>query len=429
MSGSDWLLARVDLSVGEAQEWFARLHAAGTLDASWPALHGLPAMSRSLGSPLMMLQVMPSVDSPASSLLVGVKRPVQGLIWAADERHAQVVPDRVELAGGRRSFVPATELAGIYVTSAEVPDELQTTQGVFVGRAERRAWLVESRGEESFEHYLIQIGWDPRRTDLSMLELTHVERLGLETVMSVRVALGDLGAAPDVSGSRRVTVKVPTVGRSVTHEVLLHTLEGELLDRSGPYPIAELVSLSITVDGQEDLRPTVIGATGPPPPWQERAGRLGDIEADMTELLASAAQARILLDRQSARQRLVERLVAATGELLVHDPYFGRDADDWRLLDGVGIPTRVLTCKLAKDKLPRLPAHVTAKVRAKAPMHERIYLWDGGGVALGGSPTTFGNAPVRMEQLRLSDVKWWRDEFLRLWESEHFATIPRKKDS
>ena len=58
-------------------------------------------------------------------------------------------------------------------------------------------------------------------------------------------------------------------------------------------------------------------------------------------------------------------------------------------------------------------------------MHERFYVWEGGGLSVGGSPTTFGQAPVRIQRLRPADAERCRDEFEQLWGSPLFKPVPR----
>lgn len=103
-------------------------------------------------------------------------------------------------------------------------------------------------------------------------------------------------------------------------------------------------------------------------------------------MIRNGAQARMVADRQTALDRLGAWLRTARGELLVMDRYFGQDVGDWRLLDDLEVPVRVLTAKIAPpaDGLPVIAAHVEARHRPKAPLHERVYLWDAGGLSVGG---------------------------------------------
>ena len=436
VAGETWLVGRASLAVGSAERWFEALlehhaAAAGSGLVTLPAVDPLPPLSARLEHPEALLQVFPDIDSPASSLISGLDRPAQALLWRAPNVPAFVAPDSVKI-DRQWLYSPSGKVAGIHVTSDDVHDAIATARGLLVGRAERRAWISEAHGSGDFEYYLADLGWDPGRIDLADLEVTHVERLGKETVLSTRIRLEDVDLAA-VRHVGRCSVRLPTIGRKVTHEVLLHTVEGELLDRSGPYPLLERIVSTMTVDGHV-LTPTVYGITDPPPELQARLERRDRLRAELDELLQNSAQARVIADRETARERLKEMLAGARGELLVQDRYFGQDLDDWRLLDDVKVPVRVLTGKIAMDddgevKLAPIGATVQARFRPKAPIHERLYLWDGGGLSVGGSPTTFGQAPVRILRLRESDVQQSRAEFEALWASPLFSEVPRAPDA
>ena len=428
-TGDTWLVGRAVLDVGTAENWFEQLaeHGAGSTPFELAGADPLPPLWAQLERPEALLRVLPNIDSPASSLISGLDRPAQALLWTSTADPMLTIPDDVDIAG-QRVYSATRELAGIHITPEYVDKSIRTARGLLVGRAERRAWIHEARGTGGFESFVADLGWDPARIDVADLEVTHVERLGRETVLSTRIRLEDVDLA-DVRASGRCSIQLPTIGRKVTHEVLLHTAEGELLDRSGPYPLLERIISTMTVDGHT-LKPNVYGITDPAPGLEARLERRDRLEAELQALLQSSAQARVIADRQTAIQRLREMLAGARGELLVQDRYFGQDVDDWRLLDDVPVPVRVLTGKVARDKHDNvrkaaIPAHVEARYRPKAPIHERLYLWDGGGLSVGGSPTTFGNAPVRIARLRQADADAWRTEFEALWASELFSEVPR----
>ncbi len=76
------------------------------------------------------------------------------------------------------------------------------------------------------------------------------------------------------------------------------------------------------------------------------------------------------------------------------------------------VPVRVLTAKIAKDGIPVIAKHVQARYRPRERgFHERVYLWDEGGLSIGGSPTTFGQGHVRMTRIRPSEAAIWRAGF------------------
>lgn len=431
VSGETWLLGRTILSLAEAERWFERFLAGPGSECMstsvLPQVGCLPPMQAHLEGPQALLQVFPGIDSPASSLIAGLGRPAQALVWRSTDSTPFAVPQIVEVES-HQAFLPTQDIAGIHVTDESVDASIATTRGLMVGRAERTAWLGQSKGSGDFENYIANLGWDPQRIDLADLEITHVERLGRDTVLSTRLRLEDLDLN-DARDAGSCSVRLPTIGRTVTHELLLHTVEGELLDRNGPYPIVEQIVTTMTINGQT-LEPRVHGVTDPPPGLEDRLQRRDQLQAELEALLESSAQARMLADRQTAIQQLKAMLTTARGELLVQDRWFGQDLADWRLLDDVAIPVRVLTGKLAKDEQgdvepAQIGKHVEARYRPKAPIHERLYLWEGGGLTVGGSPTTFGHAPVRIARMRNADVEQWRAEFESLWASPHFQEVPR----
>ena len=431
VEGETWMLGRVPLALADAERWFEALQSTstsrGAAQVTLPVAAPLPELHAHLEHPEALLQVFPGIDSPSSSLLAGLGRPSSALLWRSVDETPVELPQMVDV-DGETLFLPSRDIAGLHITDSSVDRSVATARGILVGRAERTAWLGESRGSGDFEHYQASIRWDPRRIDLADLEITHVERLGRDTVLSSRIQMDDL----DLEAARNAgtcLVQLPTIGRTVTHELLLHTVEGELLDRNGPYPLEERIVMNMTVNGHT-MEPRVHGITDAPPGLEERLQRRDQFQAELETLLRNSAQARMLADRQSALQQLKTMLASARGELLIQDRYFGQDLDDWRLLDDIEIPVRVLTGKLARDEHgntapAQIESHVTARYRPKAPIHERVYLWDRGGATVGGSPTTFGNAPVRIARLRAAEVVQWRAEFEALWSSPDFAAVPQ----
>jgi hypothetical protein len=206
--------------------------------------------------------------------------------------------------------------------------------------------------------------------------------------------------------------------------VSLSTRDGALLDRIGPHHLVEAINIGMTINGHEQP-PIVIGSNAPPPGLEERAERQRQVEEQMSELANQGAEGRLLVDRAAAEERLRLAISNAREELLVHDRYFGQDPDDWRLLDNSPVPVRVVTAKISEE-IPLIGKHVRARYRPKAPMHERFWIWRDGGISLGGSPTTFGQSPVRIGRLTAADSDLLRSVFESLWGSELFQDVPRQ---
>jgi hypothetical protein len=134
----------------------------------------------------------------------------------------------------------------------------------------------------------------------------------------------------------------------------------------------------------------------------------------------------VLRQRAPGLARLRALLEDARGELLVSDPFFGQLEEDWDLVKNLAVPVRVLTCKVDSEPAP-VPANVAARVRPKASdlMHERVYVWDGGGFLLGGSPSTIGGPPVTIQPLSAIDAGVQHSIFEGLWASPHFRNVER----
>jgi hypothetical protein len=79
----------------------------------------LPSLVARPERPAALLQVLPNIDSPASSLLAGLGRPAQALMWTASDNVDISLPQSVAF-GEQSSFVPSLDLAGIRVTSQEI---------------------------------------------------------------------------------------------------------------------------------------------------------------------------------------------------------------------------------------------------------------------------------------------------------------------
>ena len=424
-----WMLARTVLDLEEADRWLELVRASfgqGADSANevvrLPQIDSVPALEAELEQPKALFQAFPDTDTPAASLIAALERPAQSLLWRGTSPKPFVEPQMVELAGVQ-VFNPTLDLVGVHVSPSGVAPEHATAAGLLVGRAEGRAWIRTARGSGGFDAFIADVGWDPQQIDLADLELTHEEWLDRELVLSTRFRLEDLDTA-DVDDLGSCSIEMPTLGRKVSHELLLHTLDGELLDRNGRYPLVESVHITPKVNGHT-LAPIVTGVSEPPPGLEERMDRVAEVSETIEQVVRNGVQARMIADRQTALDRLAQHLRRARGELLILDRFFGQDAREWRLLDDVPVPVRVLTAKLEDGVTPTIAPHVQARFRPKARQHERAYVWDGGGLVVGGSPTTFGQGPVRMTRIRPVEAEEWRTIFESLWGSDLYRDVPR----
>ena len=421
-----WLAARSVLSLEGAQEWLSRLPDGATAGVSvnWQDGLGLPAFEAQVRAPTSLIRILPGTDTPASSFLVSAKRPALGTVWISDEQPQLLVPNMVDHNG--TWYDPVLCLLGILVPSEGVPQAVPPPFGLFVGRLERRAWLIELSGDgPAFEALHVYIGWDPDRIDLIDLVVDLEQFVEGELVSQLRVPLEDTAISDEVRRAGACVTSLPTFGRGTASRVSLTTREGALLDRIGPHPLVEFVQIGLTTNGHEQP-PIVIGSGGPPPGLEERAVRQEEVARQIASLASQGAESRQLVEREAAEDRLKVEIRSARDELLVHDPFFGQDPEDWRLLDDVPVPVRVVTAKIAKDTTPTIAGHVQARYRPKAPMHDRFWIWRGGGFSLGGSPTTFGHSPIWIRRVSAADSDVRRSVFEGLWSSEHFRDVPRE---
>jgi hypothetical protein len=327
----------------------------------------------------------------------------------------------------RAWYDPVLCLLGILVPSEGVPQTVPPPFGLFVGRLERRAWLIELTGDgPAFEALNVHIGWDPDRIDLTDLVVDLEQFIDGELVSQLHAPLEDTEMSDGVRRAGACVTSLPTFGRGTASRVSLTTRDGALLDRIGPHPLVEYVQIGLKTNRQEQP-PIVIGSGGPPPGLEERAVRQQQVAEQVASLASQGAEARQLVDRVAAEERLRLEIGGAREELLVHDPYFGQDPEDWRLLDDVPVPVRVVTANIGKDTPPTIASHVQARYRPKAPMHDRFWIWRGGGLSLGGSPTTFGRSPLWIRRVSTADSDVMRSVFEGLWLSEHFRDVPRAR--
>lgn len=434
VTGNRWMIAREVMGPRRARRWLEEvaeiveytpgLVANGVLP-QLPAFGHVPALIATLAPPQAVIHVLPGTDSAAGTLAAALCRPLKGLLWREDDRAAPVrLPDVVEV-DGEMVVWPPHHLAGIHLTPESVEQRLQTPQGLLVGRAERRAWLGELRGTEDMDQLTVTLAWEPDRIDIAELELQLEEYLDDgELVHTARVVLEDLDTE-EVHDTGFCRVQLPTLGAKLCHGVSLATREGELLDRRGPYPLVEQVTTEITINAQP-LPPVVVGELRPTPVLAERLQTAAGIIKGLDQLQRTAAEGRILRQADEGRRRLLSQLQRrARVELMVFDPYFGQCESDWELLAEVKVPTRVITTKIAGDDAP-LPPHVEARLAPKKSLHDRLYLWRGGGMAIGGSLSTLGHAPLYLARLRPADAAAWGEHFEQRW---HKLTreVPRRR--
>jgi len=301
-------------------------------------------------------------------------------------------------------------------------------QGLLVGRLERRAWFDDVKGDGTFNRYELHIGLEPDRIDIADLEVELEEWAnGGELTNSRRLLLGDLDLGSR-AGLKRVVVSLPTLGRGLAHEARLYDRDGVLLDRTQRSKLAERIIARGRVVAPDGSSATTTFTAGEHVTVgvAERLERLDQLERDYRELLERGLETRIIRDRQTALDVIAGHLQAAAREIWILDPYFGRSPDDWTVLQNVTAPVRVLTGRDAK-RPPAMMHNVRVRkwigAQRNPLFHDRFYLWEGGGLTVGTSPSGFGNRDARIDRLRSVEADGWRALFSQYWNSTDFADV------
>lgn len=298
---------------------------------------------------------------------------------------------------------------------------------MLAGRIERQAWLIEQEGTREGDHKRVRIGWEPTRIDPGglVVQTEEFDATG-EMLLSEQIALADLDLS-SVRETGRCEVSVPSLGPGLHHGLSLYGPDGHLMDRRAPAPFAESITLEVSIGDSQPMT-TTIGSHARFPTIAERQALQADLQESLEGLRRAGAENRVLRERAPGLARLRALLENAHVELLVSDPYFGQLEEDWDLVKDLGVPVRVLTRKIKSEPAP-VPAKVAARIRPKAShlMHERVYVWDGGGILLGGSPSTIGGPPVTIQPLSAIDAEVQHTIFEGLWASPHFREVKRRK--
>jgi hypothetical protein len=361
IEGDDWLLARETPDLKRARAWLTEVNAAAGSHANFVSseLGRIPALRAELTPPTAVVRAMQFGGAGCGNLVAGAVRPAVGVMWRGARQPLEVdLPPRVNVGASFAGW-PSRDVAGIHLTPTGVAEQLQTPEGLFVGRLERRAWLIDQQGTREGDHKLARLRWDAAAVDPSglVLQVEEFDDYG-ELVLSQRIALADHDLV-DVSNDAPYEVRLPTLGHKLRHGLSLYAADGSLLDRHEPWPFAETVSLSISLDGSIPLELTS-GVPLAVPALDERLGRATEVSRELTRARLSGAENRVL-DHARRRPRMRALLETARGELLVADPFFGQVEADWTLVAGLAVQVRILTSKVAQVPAP-IPAGVQARI-------------------------------------------------------------------
>lgn len=317
-----------------------------------------------------------------------------------------------------------SQLLGIAVPNPMFRSMKPAAAGLLVARLERRAWFNDVAGDGQFVNYLLQVGLEPDRVDVADLEVTLEEWASDELANARRLDLGDLDVG-ERAGLLQVTVALPTLGRGLAHAALLHDRDGARLDMTQRSKLLQQVRVTVQIDAEGEVadQSFTVGKKLNVEVF-ERLERLRTLEDAYRDLLQAGLAARIVTVPTRAVSLVNESLQLARGELLVMDPYFGGDLRDWDVLQGLSVAVRVLTGskgKAAPGCLPRVKVRRHKPGQGAPPFHDRLYLWEGGGLSVGTSPSGLGKRDTRIDRLRAWESDGWRALFEAYWRGGAFA--------
>ncbi len=420
--GGTFVAGRSVMTPTEARAWLTEGVRKGDLPQSGP----LPSATvRPFHRPQALLRVFPRLWTPVARLAAGAIRPMSGFFFETRERPSISLPSDWEI-DGRRILGGAMTALGISIPDACFADRAPSAQGLLVGRLERRAWFNDVRGSGDFELYELHLGWEPERCDLAELEVELEEWVGDELAHSRRLALGETELG-EREGAEKAIVSLPTLGRGVGHSARMHHRDGSLLDVTNRSKLVEQIDMKLqfSVSGGEPAEQRITAGHLYTPTVDERVERFDSVERQYRELLEAGLAGRIVTDPATAFDVVHRHLKAARGEVRVLDPYFGADAADWALLAAATLPVRVLTGWKAQPASMPL-SHVDARKLDKAVQrtpgfHDRLYLWDGGGLSVGTSPSGLGKRDSRVDQLGAVEAAAWTALFETYWTSGKYV--------
>ena len=124
----------------------------------------------------------------------------------------------------------------------------------------------------------------------------------------------------------------------------------------------------------------------------------------------------MITDTAGVERFVRARIRSAPGELLIIDPYFGKNGQGWNLLTTRKGLTRILTGRAASPPPVSLPLVQARSLPTPPPYHDRVYVWQGGGLSIGASAGGLaGNRAFRIDYLGTVESVRWRASFETWW--------------
>ncbi|MFC9228295.1 hypothetical protein ACFTZI_04895 [Streptomyces decoyicus] len=374
----------------------------------------------------------PYGDSRLQRLTCAARRPVLGYLFPSHERAPVEEPATWQL-GANRAVLPLYNLLGINTQADVVP-------GLALGRLSRTAWFAQLH-MDPFQQLHIHIDFDRERVALADLEIDIEEYVADGRPQARRLRLADL-KLPAIPAGTSAEVVLPTLGSGVSKQLRLCDRGGRLLDSTGHNHFAQRIVITAAEQTTGTTSTITVGQQNAPATMVTRLAAAETAEREFQRLLNGGLEHRIFDDQAKPTAALQQILTEARGHLHILDPYFGHKPDDWDALDQVTVPVQVL----AQHEKPRrcsprpVPApcatvihrHAaiglelrswdTARFGRSAPWHDRVYLWDGGGLTSGTSPSGLGKRLARIDRLSPAEAAAWKARF-RTWWSDPLAVV------
>jgi hypothetical protein len=433
---SEWLMARLvlpgpDRAIDTAAAWLEALLGKGV--ALTDATGGTHLVQAQLAPADALVLGCRHDDSRLQRLTRAAQRPVLGYRFPRENPVGATVPQTWRV-GSSQVALPLYQLLGIGAQSAD-------DQGLVIGRAARTAWLAGLHMDDDQQLHT-HIGFDPERVALGDLEIDLEEYAEDGLIQARRLRLADL-RLPATKPGDAAEVVLPTLGSKISHQVRLYARSGRLLDATARNHFVSQINMAV-IEQQTGATTTLnIGGTSAKVTTVTRLARLDEAEREYRRLLDDGLTQRIFDNTATAISALQQMLVEARGHLLVLDPYFGHKSTDWDALDKVTVPVKVLAQHKKPWKASPRPVavpdpsvvqrHSTGlalrswdidQAGRSAPWHDRVYLWQHGGLTVGTSPSGLGGRLARVDRLSPVEAAAWEARF-NVWWTDPLAIVVR----
>ncbi len=401
----------------------------GLLEGRLPAAGQIPAANVAVKNPDAPIRVFPHRATPGSRLAAMAGRPLRAYLFRSKSLDPTVPAAFARPWTVSDQLVHAPHLWHVGISLRNGATE-HAPQGVLIGRLERRAWIRETRGvDDQYALYLIRIGLDPTFISPYELVIELQEFIDDELAVARRLPLDwiDLSAW---NAQDHVDLAVPMLGRGARRAVSLYDLGGELLDVTDAVALVESVRLKIKWSepgGATTTDSFTIGGMVHPT-LDERLDRLDAIDDQFRKLIEEGMPGRIIVHGSQGAPFLTQRLQAARHELRIMDRYFGAEPSDWAIFKQVSVPVRVLITQAATKPPAWLTGVEVRKWRQPKkgdapPFHDRLYLWEGGGLSVGTSVGTLGTSDIRIDSVDPVEAEAWSARFESYWNSPLFVLV------